>query len=197
MGDLKASATMRLGMMLLAGGDLLRQREEVNQAFREELRFLRSCFLESPEKARELTSLRLAQEVEAATLQKGELLRRVEPSMVYRRVGAGVGSRAASAASRAAPAEPRGVAGGVLGARLRAGPVGPRAEALRGARGRAAVAGNAGGGRKGGRSAQLVQQRPALVEVNAFLELYCGAGFLHRAQAVFDSIPVGLASTAQ
>ena len=53
---------VKMGTALLTGSSLLKQKERADELFVEEVRFLRSCFLESPEKAKQLTQLRQARE---------------------------------------------------------------------------------------------------------------------------------------
>lgn len=77
----------KMGMMALTGSQLLKQKEAADKALLEELKFLKSCFLESPNKARAMTRLRLAEEVSDDVLKRYELLRGVEPTVIYHRVG--------------------------------------------------------------------------------------------------------------
>lgn len=77
---------VKMGTALLAGSSLLKQKERADELFVEEVRFLRSCFLESPEKAKQLTRLRIAKLVKPSILENYETIRDVEPDIRYRSV---------------------------------------------------------------------------------------------------------------
>lgn len=77
---------VKMGTALLAGSSLLKQKERADELFVEEVRFLRSCFLESPEKAKQLTQLRIAKLVKPSILENYEMIRDVEPDIRYQSV---------------------------------------------------------------------------------------------------------------
>lgn len=76
----------RIGTALLAGANLLKQKEEADKLFVEEVQFLRSCFMDSPDKAKQLTQLRVAQLMKSEILDNYEILRAVEPDIRYQTV---------------------------------------------------------------------------------------------------------------
>ena len=47
-------------MTAIAGSELLKTKDEADKELREEIRFIESCFLDSPESAAKLTQLRIA-----------------------------------------------------------------------------------------------------------------------------------------
>ena len=77
---------VKVGTALLTGSSLLKQKERADELFVEEVRFLRSCFLESPEKAKQLTQLRIAKLVKPSILENYEMIRDVEPDIRYQSV---------------------------------------------------------------------------------------------------------------
>ena len=77
---------VKMGTVLLTGSSLLKQKERADELFVEEVRFLRSCFLESPEKAKQLTQLRIAKLVKPSILENYEMIRDVEPDIRYQSV---------------------------------------------------------------------------------------------------------------
>lgn len=77
---------VRMGMTTLAGGKLLEDKEKADREFKEEIAFLQSCFLESPEKAASMTKLRLAKEINPDILKKYDVLSQIEPNQMYRPV---------------------------------------------------------------------------------------------------------------
>ena len=83
---LEGAVKTKAGMVALAGGQLLKKKEEADKAFAAEMKFLRECFLEDPAKARQMTRLRFAQEMSEDVLKRYELLGGVEPNVVYRHV---------------------------------------------------------------------------------------------------------------
>ena len=77
---------VKMGTALLTGSSLLKQKERADELFVEEVRFLRSCFLESPEKAKQLTQLRITKLVKPSILENYEMIRDVEPDIRYQSV---------------------------------------------------------------------------------------------------------------
>lgn len=77
---------VKMGTALLTGSSLLKQKERADELFVEEVCFLRSCFLESPEKAKQLTQLRIAKLVKPSILENYEMIRNVEPDIRYQSV---------------------------------------------------------------------------------------------------------------
>ena len=62
-------------------------KEKADQEFQKEIQFLRKCFEGDEHQAQQLTQLRLAKEINESILDQYDLIRKAEPSMVYRRVG--------------------------------------------------------------------------------------------------------------
>ena len=60
--------------------------ETLSKELREEIRFIESCFLDSPESAAKLTQLRIAKEINPEILAKYNVLKQVEPSRIYHKV---------------------------------------------------------------------------------------------------------------
>ena len=73
-------------MTTIAGSELLKTKDEADKELREEIRFIESCFLDSPESAAKLTQLRIAKEINPAILAKYNVLKQVEPSRIYHTV---------------------------------------------------------------------------------------------------------------
>ena len=71
----------------LIGLELLERKEKADQEFQKEIQFLRKCFEGDEHQAQQLTQLRLAKEINESILDQYDLIRKAEPSMVYRRVG--------------------------------------------------------------------------------------------------------------
>lgn len=75
-----------MGMTAIAGSELLKTKDEADKELREEIRFIESCFLDSPESAAKLTQLRIAKEINPEILAKYNVLKQVEPSRIYHKV---------------------------------------------------------------------------------------------------------------
>lgn len=73
-------------MTAIAGSELLKTKDEADKELREEIRFIESCFLDSPESAAKLTQLRIAKEINPEILAKYNVLKQVEPSRIYHKV---------------------------------------------------------------------------------------------------------------
>ena len=88
--DLKALVRQKFGITSLMGVELLERKEKADQEFQKEIQFLRTCFKGDEHHAQQLTQLRLAKEMDESILKQYDLIRKAEPSMVYRRVGMGL-----------------------------------------------------------------------------------------------------------
>lgn len=75
-----------MGMTAIAGSELLKTKDEADKELREEIRFIESCFLDTPESAAKLTQLRIAKEINPEILAKYNVLKQVEPSRIYHKV---------------------------------------------------------------------------------------------------------------
>lgn len=73
-------------MTAIAGSELLKTKDEADKELREEIRFIESCFLDTPESAAKLTQLRIAKEINPEILAKYNVLKQVEPSRIYHKV---------------------------------------------------------------------------------------------------------------
>lgn len=85
--DMKALVRQKFGVTSLIGLELLERKEKADQEFQKEIQFLRKCFEGDEHQAQQLTQLRLAREINESILDQYDLIRKAEPSMVYRRVG--------------------------------------------------------------------------------------------------------------
>ena len=73
-------------MTAIAGSELLKTKDEADKELREEIRFIESCFLDTPESAAKLTQLRIAKEINPEILAKYNVLKQVERSRIHHKV---------------------------------------------------------------------------------------------------------------
>ena len=77
---------VKMGMTALAGSKLLENKEKADEELKKEIRFLTTCFRETPEKAASLTQLQIAKEIKKEVLDQYNVLSMVEPNQIYRTV---------------------------------------------------------------------------------------------------------------